>query len=108
VGVVSRAYKRIVFAQLLEQLPAPELPTKRTAFKHANLIIVTSDPEIIYRMSRVRSPYTKSDWYRGIRLQPGHDNVFSTVDEKAHTQRRAQMAMGVSGLPHLQLNVPDK
>lgn len=68
-------------------------------------MLVTSDPGIIYRMNGARSTYTKGLWYQGIRMQPGHDNVFSTVDEKSHTQRRAQMAMGVSELSRFQFNV---
>jgi hypothetical protein len=58
-------------------------------------MLVTSDPGIICRMNAARSTYTRGAWYQGIRMQPGHDNVFSTIDEKAHAQRRAQMAMGV-------------
>jgi hypothetical protein len=63
-------------------------------------LLVTSDPNIIRRINGARSTYTKSKWYQGIRMQPGHDNVFSTVDEKAHAQRRSQMAMGVRELPN--------
>lgn len=50
--------------------------------------------------------YTRTDWYKGFRLQPGHDNIFSTTDEKLHTKRRGQMAMGYSGKENL--GVEDK
>jgi hypothetical protein len=46
-------------------------------------------------MGAARSPYTRSDWYLAFRLGPGADNVFSMLDEKAHTRRRAQMTNGV-------------
>jgi hypothetical protein len=48
-------------------------------------------------MSAARSPYTKGDWYAGLRLPPGQDNLFSQMDEKKHTIRKAQMADGVRG-----------
>ena len=48
-------------------------------------------------MQAARSPYTRSDWYRGFRLAPGVDNVLSMADDKLHAKRRAQMNMGFSG-----------
>lgn len=58
-------------------------------------MLVTDSPELIFKMSAARSPYTRGDWYAGLRLPPGQDNIFSTMDEKRHTKRRAQMADGV-------------
>lgn len=58
--------------------------------------LLTDSPELIFRMNAARSPYTKSKWYNGSRIQPGRDNIFSGVDEDRHTKRRAQMASGVS------------
>lgn len=49
-------------------------------------------------MSAARSPYTKGDWYAGLRLPPGQDNLFSQMDEKKHTTRKAQMAEGVGNV----------
>ncbi|CAG8982895.1 hypothetical protein HYALB_00002912 [Hymenoscyphus albidus] len=60
-------------------------------------MLLTSDADVIHLMNRARSPYTKSDWYLGIRIQPGHDNILSTIDETEHTRRRNQMAKGYSG-----------
>src|SRR3979490_1902598 len=57
--------------------------------------LVTSSPELIFRMNAARSPYTKGFWYAGARLPPGQDNLFSQMDERKHTLRRAQMADGV-------------
>lgn len=47
-------------------------------------------------MSGARSTYTKGEWYLSTRIQPGHDSVFSGIDEDHHTKRRAQLASGVS------------
>jgi hypothetical protein len=65
-------------------------------------------------MNAARSPYTKGEWYKGSRIQPGHDNVFSGRDEKRHNQKRAQMAPGVCGSSnfllkrmHLKLRITD-
>jgi hypothetical protein len=35
-------------------------------------------------------------WYAGQKLEVDHDNLISTVDDRLHTKRRAQMAIGVS------------
>ncbi|KUJ22530.1 pisatin demethylase [Mollisia scopiformis] len=59
--------------------------------------LVTNSPELWMRMSAARSPYTKGDWYAGLRLPPGRDNIFSQQDEEIHTKRRAQMADGYAG-----------
>jgi hypothetical protein len=58
-------------------------------------ILITSSPELMFRMNAARSPYTKGSWYAGLQMPPGQDNLFSQVDEKKHTLRRAQMADGV-------------
>lgn len=59
-------------------------------------ILLTSDPELLQRMSSARSGYTRADWYSGQKLEVDQDNLFSTLDEKIHTKRRALMAPGVS------------
>jgi hypothetical protein len=46
-------------------------------------------------MSSPRSGYTRAQWYSGQKLEVGHDNLLSTVDDNLHTKKRAQMAMGV-------------
>jgi hypothetical protein len=105
--LVNKKYGMLLFLGLrCDQ--ANYLPAAGSLARIGPNILVTSDPDIIHRMSRARSPYTKSVWYQGIRMQPGHDNVFSTVDENSHTQRRAQMAMGVCEPPYINLKVSDK
>lgn len=57
--------------------------------------MITNDVELMRRISAARSPYVRSDWYRGMRFEPGVDHVFSMMDETAHIKRRAQMTNGV-------------
>ncbi|KAF2809016.1 pisatin demethylase [Mytilinidion resinicola] len=72
--------------------------------------LLTSSPELLWRMSSVRSTYTKGDWYNGSRIQPGRDNVFSGIDEDRHTSRRAQLAPAYSGkdIPSLETEIDDQ
>jgi hypothetical protein len=46
-------------------------------------------------VSSVRSRYVRSAWYNGQRVEADNHQVFSLTDEKEHTKRRAQVAMGV-------------
>lgn len=62
-------------------------------------LLITSDPEIMIRMSSARSRYTRSPWYSGQKVDFENDNLFSTTDEDVHNKKRSQMAIGVS--PHL-------
>jgi cytochrome P450 len=58
--------------------------------------LMTTSPDILTRMSAVRSPYTRAEWYYGAsRVESGKDHVFSQIDEAKHTKRRHQMAAGV-------------
>lgn len=50
------------------------------------------------RMLAVRSPYTRSEWYIGLRFDPVRDNIVSMRDEDRHRELRAMMAPGVSRL----------
>jgi hypothetical protein len=47
-------------------------------------------------MSSARSEYTRSEWYLGQKLEVEHDNVLSTLDDKLHSKKRGQVAMGVN------------
>jgi hypothetical protein len=49
-------------------------------------------------MIAVRSKYTRSDWYVGMRFDPSHDNVESERNDERHTALRAKMSAGVSML----------
>ena len=58
--------------------------------------LITSDPAVMRRMSAVRSPYCRSDWYIGARFDPVRDNIVSIRDEDQHNKLRSMMAAGVS------------
>lgn len=60
--------------------------------------LVTNDPDVLRRMSAVRSPYRRSAWYRGTRFEPEHDSTFSEMDEERHNTLRSKLAVGVSSL----------
>ena len=55
-----------------------------------------SDPELYMRINSVRSRYTKSKWYLGNKVEADNESIFSGVDEAIHTEKRAQLAIGVS------------
>lgn len=59
--------------------------------------LVTNDPVVLKRMSAVRSPYRRSAWYDGARLEPEYDSVFSETNEERHNMLRSKAAMGYSG-----------
>lgn len=59
--------------------------------------LITDDPDIVRHMSSARSPYTRSGWYEGVRVDPYEDNVMSTMDVAAHDKIRAKMAGGYAG-----------
>ncbi|KAF1737479.1 Isotrichodermin C-15 hydroxylase [Beauveria bassiana] len=53
--------------------------------------LVSSDPEVLRRMSAVRGNYVKARFYKAARVVPGVDNVVSALDEDKHKAMRAQM-----------------
>lgn len=57
--------------------------------------VVTNDPDTIRTLLNVRSPYQRSDWYEGLRLDPTHDNILSVKDNSRHAMLRTKMASGV-------------
>jgi cytochrome P450 len=65
--------------------------------------LTTSDPELIRRMSAARSPYKRSDWYLGMRVDPHLDNILSELDVDTHDKRRAKMAGAYAGRENPQL-----
>ena len=59
-------------------------------------MLLTDDPVLLRRMSAARSPYTKSAWYDGVKLDPDLNNTISEKDEQKHNDMRAKVANGVS------------
>ncbi|KAL8955438.1 MAG: hypothetical protein Q9183_006646, partial [Haloplaca sp. 2 TL-2023] len=72
--------------------------------------VVTNDADLRRRMSAIRSPYTKSEWYSGTQFDPGMNHVFSERDEVRHRDLRNRMSSGYSGLenPYLEESVDDR
>ncbi|GKT64198.1 cytochrome P450 [Colletotrichum tofieldiae] len=63
-----------------------------TYHEHLNDVARKYDPDSLRKMSAVRSPYTKGDFYDSGRITPGVDNVVSMRDEHEHKAMRARMA----------------
>lgn len=63
--------------------------------------LLSTDPEVLRRMSAVRSGYTKGKFYASGKIVPGVDNVVSLRDPAKHREMRALMAPGVSPVSSL-------
>lgn len=60
-------------------------------------LLLTSDPDIIRHMNGPGSKWTRSGWYAAMRFDPRADSVFSTRDEKLHTELRLLEIGGYQG-----------
>jgi hypothetical protein len=58
-------------------------------------LLVTDDAAFLRRISAARSPYTRGEWYNGVKLDPDINNTISEKDEERHTELRAKVANGV-------------
>lgn len=55
--------------------------------------LLTSSPDLVFRINAVRSPYTKAEWfYGGFRFENGRDNVTSQMHEQTHDKQRRRLA----------------
>ncbi|KAL9016822.1 MAG: hypothetical protein Q9185_005819 [Variospora sp. 1 TL-2023] len=72
--------------------------------------LVTNDADLLRRMSAIRSPYTKSEWYSGTQFDHKMNHVFSERDEARHRDIRNRMSSGYSGTenPYLEESVDDR
>ncbi|KAF4556516.1 Cytochrome P450-like protein 48 [Elsinoe fawcettii] len=72
--------------------------------------LVTSDPELLSRMSSVRSPYSRSDFYSGTQFDLELNHVFSERDEERHLDLRRRLSPGYSGKenPSLEASVSNR
>lgn len=73
-------------------------------------MLITCDPDLLRRMSAVRSPFTRGPWYAALKLHPERENVVSVRDEHVHTELRNHMAFGYAGKEnqHLEKDVDDQ
>lgn len=58
--------------------------------------LITTDADLYKKLSAVRGPFVRSEWYAALRLHPERDNITSITDEKLHADIRSRMAPGVS------------
>ncbi|KAF2088620.1 cytochrome P450 [Saccharata proteae CBS 121410] len=72
--------------------------------------LLTDDPDIIKRMSGVRSPYTRSNFYDAMTVHPYLPNLLCERDTAKHDKLRAQMAAGYAGKenPTLEADIDDQ
>lgn len=69
--------------------------------------VITSDPELIRRMSAAKSTYERSSWYKATRLDPYHDMMGSVLDKSAHHSLRTKLSPGYVGkdIPGLEASI---
>lgn len=60
--------------------------------------LVTDDPQIIRKISAVRSPYTRSDWYNATAFSHSLNHVFCERNEERHVELRNKLVPGVPTL----------
>lgn len=60
-------------------------------------MLVTDDEEFIRKTNHVRSPYTKSDWYRALKMDGHYENILSMTDNAEHLALRNKLVAGYSG-----------
>ncbi|KAK0649335.1 cytochrome P450 [Cercophora newfieldiana] len=59
--------------------------------------LLCTDPDVLRRMSAVRSQYTKGDFYETGRIIPGYNNIVCERDEEKHKALRASMNSAYQG-----------
>lgn len=59
--------------------------------------VVCGDPTEIQRIWAVKSPWTRGEWYRGMRIDPYRDSSFSTRNDDLHKAIRRKLLPGYSG-----------
>lgn len=59
--------------------------------------IMTSDPDLIRRMSMARSPYKRSNWYKPLSLDPYVDSSVSALETAVHDRLKAKISFGYGG-----------
>ncbi|KAM0421938.1 hypothetical protein ACHAPD_000379 [Fusarium lateritium] len=59
--------------------------------------LLTDDPDLMKHILNVRTEYRRSDWYDGMRFNPGNNNILSHRDEDEHFKLRSKMSAGYGG-----------
>ena len=58
--------------------------------------LLSSDIDYIRRINARKSPYSRSDWYKGGRFVPNEDTLLSETDDAKHRALRSKMAPAVT------------
>ncbi|KAK2035877.1 benzoate 4-monooxygenase cytochrome P450 [Colletotrichum somersetense] len=69
--------------------------------------VLTSDADLIRRMSAGKSTYERSSWYKATRLDPYHDMMGSVLDKSTHHGLRVKLSPGYMGkdIPGLEASI---
>jgi hypothetical protein len=70
-------------------------------------LLITDDPDIVRRMSSVRSQYGRGEWYDAARLDANNPSMFGSRDTKWHDDIKSRASFGYSGreIPSLEHDV---
>ncbi|KAK3110938.1 hypothetical protein LTR53_014273 [Teratosphaeriaceae sp. CCFEE 6253] len=60
-------------------------------------LLIHNDPDVLRHLLAPGSGWRRSEWYEGMKLDPRVDTVFSTRDERLHTEMKAKEAGGYNG-----------
>lgn len=60
-------------------------------------LLITDDEDFMRKMNSVRSEYTRSDWYKALKMDGNFDNVISETDHTGHMNLRNKFANGYAG-----------
>lgn len=72
--------------------------------------LMTDDPDVLKHMSAARSGYARDTWYITGRFNPYHDNMFTVLQPKEHTQFKSRTLHAYSGreMPEFEAGVDDQ
>ncbi|KAM0347323.1 hypothetical protein ACHAPU_004842 [Fusarium lateritium] len=60
-------------------------------------VLLTSDVELVKRMSATKGRYGKASWVDGVRFNPYHETMFAVRDPREHDRVKARLAPAYSG-----------
>ncbi|KAF5679383.1 cytochrome P450 monooxygenase [Fusarium heterosporum] len=60
-------------------------------------VLLTSDVELVKRMSATKGRYGKASWVDGVRFNPYHETMFAVRDPREHDLVKARLAPAYSG-----------
>lgn len=72
--------------------------------------LVTDNAEVLRQINGLRSPFTRSEWYKSTAFSHETNHAFCIVDDALHNDRRSRLIPGYSGRDndHLEKQVDDR